>query len=226
MLATLNSTASPEARHLIFALPFFSVLLAAPIVELGRRAGPLGPALAAIAVAVLLFGEVRWTHEKTPPLFDGDPPGEARARDAAGAWLASTYRRSDVLLGYEPVYLEAWERNRSFSGHALPRADPALLASALKDITEPLGRGVWVFDASDTTNVKERQTIPLEFPSPRSAFEARVYGPFLVIRSRQPLVTRTRYLSVSEEVMRLGRSLEIGDADINLRTLLRAESLL
>src|SRR3954451_12149465 len=28
MLATLNSTASPEARHLIFALPFFSVLLA------------------------------------------------------------------------------------------------------------------------------------------------------------------------------------------------------
>lgn len=224
MLATLNSTASPEARHLIFALPFFSVLLAAPIVELGRRGGPLGPALAAIAVAVLLFGEVRWTHEKTPPLFDGDPPGEAQARDAAGAWLASTYRRSDVLLGYEPVYLEAWQRNRSFSAHALPRADPALLASALKDIAEPLGRGVWVFDASDTTNVKERQTIPLEFPSPRSAFEARVYGPFLVIRSRQPLVTRTRYLSVSEEVMRLGRRLEIGDADINLRTLLRAES--
>jgi len=224
MLATLNSTASPEARHLIFALPFFSVLLAAPIVELGRRGGPVGPTLAGIAVAVLLLGEVRWTHEKTPPLFDGDPPGEAQAREAAGAWLASTYRRSDVLLGYEPVYLDAWERNRSFSGHALPRADPALLASALKDTAEPLGRGVWVFDASDTTNVKERQTIPLEFPSPHSAFEARVYGPYLVIRSRQPLVTRTRYLSVSEEVMRLGRRLEIGDADINLRTLLRAES--
>ena len=30
MLATLNSTTSPEARHLIFALPFFSVLLALP----------------------------------------------------------------------------------------------------------------------------------------------------------------------------------------------------
>jgi hypothetical protein len=46
-----------------------------------------------------------------------------------------------------------------------------------------------------------------------------------VIRSRQPLVTRARYLAVSEEVMRLGRSLEIGDADVNLTTLLRAESL-
>jgi hypothetical protein len=175
---------------------------------------------------VLLTGEVRWTHQKTPPLFDGDPPGEAQARDAAGAWLAATYRSSDILLGYEPVYLEAWERNRSFSGRTLPRADPALLASSLKDIPEPLGRGVWVFDASDTTNVNERRTIPLVFPSPHSAFEARVYGPFLVIRSREPLVTRARYLSVSEEVMRLGRRLEIGDADINLRTLLRAESLL
>jgi hypothetical protein len=224
MLATLNSTASPEARHLIFALPFFSVLLAAPIVALGRRGGRLAPAVALIAVAVLLTGEVRWTHEKTPPLFDGDPPGEMQARDAAGAWLAATYRPSDVLLGYEPVYLQAWERNRSFSGHTLPRADAALLASSLKDIPEPLGRGVWVFDASDTTNVKERQTIPLELPSPQSAFEARVYGPFLVIRSRRPLVRRARYLSVSEDVMRVGRRLGIGDADINLRTLLRAES--
>jgi hypothetical protein len=39
-------------------------------------------------------------------------------------------------------------------------------------------------------------------------------------------VTRARYVAVSEEVMRLGRTLEIGDADINLRTLLRAESRL
>jgi hypothetical protein len=226
MLATLNSTTSPEARHLIFALPFFSVLLAAPIVELGRRGGRLGLAAALIVLAVLLTGEVHWTHQKTPPLFDGDPPGETQARDAAGAWLAATYRPSDVLLGYEPVYLEAWEHNRSFSGHTLPRADPALLASSLKDIPEPLGRGVWVFDASDTTNLKERQTIPLVTPSPHSAFEARAYGPFLVIRSRRPLVTRAHYLSLSEEVMRLGRRLQIGDADINLRTLLRAESLL
>jgi hypothetical protein len=226
MLATLNSTASPEARHLIFALPFFSVLLAVPLVEVGRRGGRLGPAVAVTAVVVLLIGEVRWTHEKTPPIFDGDPPGETQARAAAAAWLASTYRPSDVLLGYEPVYLQAWEQNRSFSGHTLPRADPALLASALKEIPEPLGRGVWVFDASDTTNVKERQTIRYALPTPQAAFEARAYGPFLVIRSRNPLGTRTNYVAVSEEVMRLGRTLEIGDADINLRALLRAESRL
>jgi hypothetical protein len=226
MLATLNSTASPEARHLIFALPFFSILLAAPLVELARLRPPLTGALALVAVLTLVVGEVRWAHEKTPQLFDGDPASEAQSRSAAGAWLAAGNRSSDVLLGYEPVYLRAWEQDRSFSGHVLPRADPALLASTLKGIPEPLGRGVWVLDASDTTNLVERQTIPFILPAPGSAFEGRAYGPFLVIRSRRPLVTRARYLEVSEDVMRLGVRLGIGDADINLRTLLRAASRL
>jgi hypothetical protein len=74
--------------------------------------------------------------------------------------------------------------------------------------------------------VKERLTIRYSLPTPQAAYEARVYGPFLVIRSRRPLVTRRRYVAVSEEVMRLGRRLGIGDADINLRALLRAESRL
>jgi hypothetical protein len=122
------------------------------------------------------------------------------------------------------VYLRAWERDRSFSRYALPRADPDLLAKALKDVPKPLGRGVWVFDASDTTNLWERQTIRYAVPRPASEFEARQYGPYLVIRSREPLRTRQRFLDVSERVMRLGRRLQIGDADVNLHSLLVAES--
>jgi hypothetical protein len=140
--------------------------------------------------------------------------------------LASTARRDDVLFGYEPIYLRAWERNRSFSRHALPRADPALLAAALKDLPEPIGRGVWVLDASDTTNVVERQTIPFVLPEPSSAFEGHVYGPYLVLRSRRPLVTRARYLELSANVMRLGQRLQIGDADVNLPAILQARSRL
>jgi hypothetical protein len=225
-LATLHSTTSPEARHIIFALPFFSIVLALPLVELARLRPPVTAVLAVAAVAVLVAGEVRWAHQKTAPLFDGDPPGKAAARNSAAQWLASTGRPDDVLLGYEPIYLRAWERNRSFSTHAIPRADPALLASALKDVDGPLGRGVWVFDASDTTNARERQTIPFVLPEPRAAFEGHVYGPYLVIRSRRPLGTRARFVEVSERVMRVGRRLEIGDADINLHTLLQAESKL
>ena len=222
MLAKLHSTASPEARHLIFALPFFSTLLAVAIVDLGRLRPPVTPVLAAAALVALVIGEVRWADRKTPPLFHGDPAVKAHARARAAAWLAASGRPTDVLLGYEPVYLTAWERNSSFSRHALPRADPRLFAAALRELREPLGRGVWVFDASDTTNVWERLTIRFELPRPASAFEGHVFGPYLVIRSRKPLGTRARYLAVSEDVMRLGRRLRIGDADINLHTMLLA----
>jgi 4-amino-4-deoxy-L-arabinose transferase-like glycosyltransferase len=223
-VATLGASTSPEARHLIFALPFFSVLLAVPLVELGRVRPPLTVALAAAAIATLLVGELRWAHDKTPPLFDGDPASRVAARAAAASWLASTAQPDDVLLGYEPLYLRAWEQNRSFSTHAIPRADPGLFASALKDVPEPLGRGVWVFDAGDTTNVWERQTIAFALPEPEPMFEGRAYGPYLVIRSRRPLVTRAHYIAVSKTVMRLGLELRISDADINLRTMRRAES--
>jgi hypothetical protein len=224
VLAKLHSTASPEARHMIFALPFFSTLLAMPLAALARLRPPVTAVVAAAAIAVLVFGEARWADRKTPLLFGGDPPGETAARDQAARWLAADARPDDILLGYEPVYLRAWEMRRSFSLNALPRADPKLLAEALKKIPEPLGRGVWVFDASDTTNVFERQSIPFELPRPASAFEGRADGPYLVIRTREPLRTRQRFLDVSEQVMRLGRTLQIGDADVNLHALLVAES--
>ena len=225
LLATLGSTTSPEARHLIFALPLYSLLLAAPLVTVARL-GTAATAAAVLVVGVIVIGEVRWAHAKTPQLFDGNPARQVRARDTAAAWLASTARSSDVLLGYAPVFLRAWERNRSFSDEVLPRADPALFTAALRHVPLPIGRGVWVFDASDTTNARQLQTIRLVFPRPAAAFEARVYGPYLVIRSRAPLLTRAHYLAVAERVMLVGRSLQINDADVNLQTMRRAESRL
>jgi hypothetical protein len=223
MLATLKSTTSPEARHLIFALPFYSVLIALPLVALGRRSAPFA-VVVALAAGAIVAGEVDWAHQKTPQLFDGSPRVQAHGRDAAAAWLASTARPDDVLLGYEPVYLRAWEQNRSFSDNALPRADPELFSDALRRVPLPLGRGVWVFDASDTTNERQRETIPLVVPRPAAAFEAHVFGPYLVIRSRAPLRTRAHYLAVTERVLRVGQTLEINDADVNLRTVRQAAS--
>jgi hypothetical protein len=223
-LATLNSSTSPESRHLIFALPFFSILLAVPLVELARARPPITFALAVATLVALVAAEVRWAHERTPPLFEGVSAAQVQAREAAGAWLASTARADDVLLGYEPVFLQAWESNREFSRNVIPRADPALFTSALKGLREPVGHGAWVFDASDTTNLRQRRTIPFVLPSPKSAFEGRVFGPYLVIRSRRPLETPMRYLGVSETVMRLGGVLGINDADINLKTMLQAQS--
>jgi hypothetical protein len=216
LAARLHSTTSPEARHLIFALPFFSTMLAVPFVDLARARPPATAALAAATLLTLVFGEVRWAHRKTPALFDGDPHAQVQARTEAADWLAARSLPSDILFGYEPLYLEAWDRDRAVSPHAIPRADPTLLADALYGLRRPLGHGVWVFDASDTTNLWRRSTIRYAVPRPAKDFEARAFGPYLVIRSRSALDTPEHFLSATARVMELGRTLKIGDADVNL----------
>src|SRR5581483_5746390 len=75
-----------------------------------------------------------------------------------------------------------------------PRADPKLALETLDEARKPLGRGVFVFDAGDNNNYVKRTRIDLRLPFPRSEFEGRVYGPYLIIRTRHPTRTVARYL--------------------------------
>lgn len=219
LVARLGASAAPETRHLIFALPFFATIVAAGV---ARRRRPV----AVVAAALLVGGGVGWGWQKTPALFAGEPAESAAARVAASEWLVATGRPDDVLLGYEPVYLGAWERDASFSRLVLPRADAKLAAETLVEASRPLGRGVWILNASDTTNPEQRAEVPLRFPRPRSAFEARVFGPYLVLRTREPTQTPERYLQMAAAAMIVGKTLGIGDADINFGTISRAAGLL
>ena len=217
-LARFGDTTSPETRHLIFALPFFSTALAAGLVSMLRRPVPIGCVL-----AVLIVAEVGWAWHRTPPLFKGEAGSRIEARRAAASWLAGTARDDDVLLGFDPVFLAAWERNRGFSRTVVPRADPKLAAGALTSAARPLGRGVWVLDAGDSANDPPRATIAYRLPQPESAFEARRFGAYLVIRTREPTGTPLRYLTLAKSAMRLGIELRLVDANVNLTTLQRAE---
>jgi hypothetical protein len=226
LLARLGSSAAPETRHLIFVLPFFATLVAAGLVWLARRPARLAaPAAVAVSLA-LLGGEVAWAWQKTPPLFRGDPSERAAARRSAAAWLAATGRPDDVLLGYEPVFLDAWKRSSSFSHFVLPRADAKLAAKKLEQAPKPLGRGIWVFDAYKTTNMVRRLEIPRWLPRPAEEFEAQVFGPYLIVRTREPTMTPFGYLRQAAKATVLGRTLAIGDADINFITVSRAAELL
>ncbi|MGI8422128.1 MAG: hypothetical protein ACR2MU_07715, partial [Gaiellaceae bacterium] len=133
-----------------------------------------------------------------------------------------TGRSDDVLFGYDPLFLGAWEQGGAVPRVVVPRADPKLAVSTLRGLDRPLGRGVWVFDASDTNNVVQQQHIGLRIPAPPTAFEARVFGPCLVIRTREATGTPQRFLERSASVMAVGKALFIGDADINLHTVLVA----
>jgi hypothetical protein len=218
VLAELGDSTSPESRHLVFALPFFACVAGLGLLEGARGRLPvLGAALLA-----LLAAEVAWGWHKTPPLYEGEPAARVEAREAASDWLAADARPDDVLFGYEPLYLGAWERARSdFSQTVVPRADAKLALESLRS-APALGRGIWVFDASDTNNFVQRMTIPLRFPMPRERYEARVFGPFLVIRGRERVVTPRVFLEQARAVQLVGKSLYIGDADVNLVTVDRA----
>jgi 4-amino-4-deoxy-L-arabinose transferase-like glycosyltransferase len=217
-LADLGDSSSPESRHLVFALPFFACLVALGLIEAAR--GRLSALVA--MTCVLIAAEVAWGWDKTPPLYKGESSTRIEARHAASAWLASDARADDVLFGYEPVFLGAWERDRAgFSKTVVPRADANLALKVLRK-APALGRGVWVFDASDTNNFTQSMEIPLRFPTRKHRFEARVFGPYLVIRSREPTGTPKRFLEQSRAAELVGKSLYIGDADINLVTVDRA----
>ena len=219
LLAKLGSAASPESRHLIFLLPFYALAVAA---GLERLRATRVRALVPLALSALLVAQVAWAWHRTPPLFEWEPDQRQAARAEASAYLAATGRPDDLLFGYDPLFLGAWERDGDFAGTVVPRADSRLALRTLRKAEAPLGRGVWILDASRPNNVNPRLQIEMRTPSPAAEFEARAFGPFLVIRTDGPTLTPRRYLELAGRALLLGKSLQIGDADINLLTVDRA----
>jgi hypothetical protein len=224
LVGRFGGSSAPESRHLIFVLPFFALAAASGIVAASRSAGRLGPLLAALVVLAIVPAEIAWAWHKTPAMFDRENPVRVDARRSAAEWLGSTSRPDDVLFAYEPVYLAAWEKHRSAVPRTVvPRADPTLALETLDKAKKPLGRGVWAFDAGDNNNAVKRTMIERRLPFPRSDFEARAFGPFLIIRSRKPTRTVARYLEEARKAELIGKSLGMGDADINYDTVHRAQ---
>ena len=224
LVGRFGGNSAPESRHLIFVLPFFALAAASGIVAASRSAGRWGPVLAGLVVLAIVPADIAWAWHKTPAMFDRENPVRVDARRAAAEWLGSTSRPDDVLFAYEPVYLAAWEKHRSaVSRTVVPRADPKLALETLDETKKPLGRGVWAFDAGDNNNAVKRTTIGQRLPFPHREFEARAFGPFLVIRTRKPTRTVAHYLEDARKAELIGKSLGMGDADINYDTVHRAQ---
>lgn len=224
LIGKFGGSSAPQSRHLIFVLPFLALAAGCGIVGLARLAGPWGAPLAVLVVAALVAAGVSWGRHKTPALFGSESSARVHARAQAAEWLARSSRPDDLLFAYEPLYLAAWERSRSaVSNNVLARADAKLLDRALRDAPKPLGRGVWVFDAGDNNNSVKRSTVDLRLPFPAGEFEGRAYGPYLVIRTREPTGTIAHYLDDARKAELIGKSLGMGDADINYATIRSAQ---
>jgi hypothetical protein len=211
LAARLHTAAAPQTRHLIFVLPLFSLLVAAGVVRVCRRL----PVLAVAAVAGMIAVQIGWVSHRTPGFLKGEPPARVAARTDASAWLARTSQADDVLFGYDPLYLGAWERNHGFPRTVVPRADAVLAYHALTR-AKALGRGVFILDASDSHNRRPSSAAPLASPQPAAAFVVRRFGPFLVVRTRAATQTPERFLELAQSVERFGLELGFDDAVINL----------
>jgi uncharacterized membrane protein len=220
LVARSGTSVSLESRHLIFALPFFATVVAAGLVRLVSISRARG-VLIVVPLAVLLAGEIAWGWQRTPWMYAGEPDVRTEARESAAVWLAGTSRPDDVLFGYEPLYLDAWEEGAPFGELIVQRADPGLALDTLVEAPKPLGRGVWVFDATDQLDaLKRRYTIDNVSPGPQ--FETRAYGPFLVIRTKEPVVDAETFLRDTAVVQYQGKLLGIGDAGLNHDTAVTA----
>jgi mannosyltransferase len=215
--ARSGAGASLETRHLIFLLPFFATAFAAGLIRVAALAGRAAPAALAVGLGLVLAAQVTWGLDRTRWLYTGEPEERSVARAEAAEWLAATGRADDVLLGYEPTYLDAWEEGAPFGEIFVPRADPKLAVQALEEAGEPLGRGTWVLDASDELDQdRVRLTVPALAPGPE--FEAEAFGPFLVLRSREPVEGVEDFFEATLRVQQLAVDLSIGDAGRNLLT--------
>jgi hypothetical protein len=220
MVVLGGSAGAPETRHLIFVLPFFALLLAAGVDRLAGLTGArAGPVLAALVVA-LVGVELAWGYTTTPTLYAGEPERREAAREAASTWLAGTMRRDDVLFGYDPLFLGAQEAGGAVGEVVVPRADPQLAVQALTAAPKPLGRAVWVLDASEGNDIQGGLTSRLEIESrsPGPGFESRAFGPFLILRTTAPVRSPEGFLRATVEVQQLGQGLGIETASLNYRT--------
>lgn len=213
-----SSASAPETRHLIFLLPFFATLVAVGLTRVARLVPGRTAAVLAAAVPLLMAAEVAWGWHETPALYAGEPAARKAARLEAQRWLAHALRPSDVLFGYEPLYLGAL--GGRVSNVVVPRADPTLALETLLRAPKPLGRGVWVLDATEGARIVNdwSQRLHIEDRSPGPQFATHVFGPFLIVLTRRPTGTPETFLSDTLAVQSTGESLYVDDSVLNYRT--------
>jgi Dolichyl-phosphate-mannose-protein mannosyltransferase len=208
---------SLESRHLIFLLPFVTMAIAAGILRIGEAARGAEPGVVAALIGFLLASQVAWGLDRTRWLYTGEPAARTQGREQAADWLAQRAQADDVLFGYEPTYLDAWEHGAPYGDIFIPRADARLALDELEGAGTPLGHGVWVLDASDYVD-QEHARLTIEDATPGPEFETAVFGPFLLVRTVEPVLTPEAYLEATLRVQELSASLAVGDAGRNALT--------
>ena len=216
LAARFGGSTSPESRHLIFVLPFFAILVGAGMLRATRRL----PAAAIVADR----------RARDPRGQLGLAPHAAALRvgaeQAAGdARPGGALPRGDEPARRSPLRLRAALPRRLGAQPLVPRrrpparrrgAGPARRSSANRSRSAAASGSSMPASGTTSSRASRWRTA---IPGPPGLFETRVYGPFLILRTREPVRTEDAYLTAAARAMLVGRSLGIGDADVNMQTI-------
>ena len=219
-----GSAGTPETRHLIFALPFFAVARGVPACcGSPDRAGQRAPAVLALSVAALARDRDRLgLGSGRPTLYAGEPPSGVRRARRPSRWLAATSRPDDVLLRVRPALpRRARARRRRGPGGRAPSRPEARARGAARARTSRSGAASGSSTRATAAGSSRRPSTRLEIDdrSPGLGFETRVFGPFLIVRTRRPDDDAGEFLWDTRTVSRMGYwELDVPTAAINYDT--------
>jgi hypothetical protein len=226
--ARADSQVSPETRHLIFLLPFLDLFVAAALVRgalLARRAAPL---VAVAVLAIVVAGQIDSARQRTPDLFGTESGYRHNARLVAAQWLGLHATPNVLLMGYEPVFYEAWRGDDAFSSFVVARADSAVAAKQLERYCGHFTQAVFVFDRengykADLTEARFRR---LGTRLSNAGYSVKRFDDFMLVLSAVPSGRPRAFVRAATPLLRIARDASIQNGKVELRTLLGAAPLL
>ncbi len=219
-----GSAASPETRHLIFVLPFFAIAASRPGIL--RHGAAVAPRSCVAAIGSSL--EVAWAWQRDAAALRVGAGRAQATRAEASACLAATSRPDDVLLRLRAALPRRVGAQPDFSLVVLPRADAKLALCDAAAAREPLGPRRLDLRRERAQQHQPRLTIhaPRARGRPAPSRRASSGRSSSSARASRCVTPRRVPRSGPRQAMLVGKALDIGDADVNLDTIERADRAL
>ncbi|MEK6274897.1 MAG: hypothetical protein AABM30_06100 [Actinomycetota bacterium] len=210
LFLSVQSRSSPDLspRHLIYALPLWAAAVGVGAARLLRRASLPRQAAALGLLAVAAAFASTGVHDPRELEF---PAGMGAERELAqpAARLRAEIRPGDVLFPFSAVHLAALPASARATG--LPRAQPELLARAIRRVELPAG-SLFVSVPVATSDIRIDGLNARLGPG----FRAERIGGWLILERRGPLDDRPSIAAAIATLLREARAATFGPFHIAL----------
>lgn len=199
-----------HVRYVIEALPALLVCLAYGAVELARRISPTAAVAVGAALVIVLpvVDVVRGRHLPDYRYRGVHATATRHALDGAAVWLRQSFARNDLVFGYDPVWANAVLHpgdNESLKvARGTARAEGPLIVRSLDRLHGPVAHGWYV------ALVRRPAGLPAFRSTLGPGFEARRFGPYVVVRTTAPALDRHRFAANALRVFRAAGE-DLGD---------------